>query len=321
MDLNRGIRVRAFRPTVPTTTIDPTSFWTIDFLQLVTPGRALSILHEFRALLALICGDLIDLWNVGLLHKKEERFTYSELYFAHLVEHPATSHGFPTLPILDIGHDRGLFRRVISAWLTEPPSRRLGRGVFFAILQDKGTLRFSHLRELVTLIEMQESDAGTVPLSKAQSRALRRALKATLDEFATLKAIVDEFAVKEPVSAQWHETMKNRINNINYSDARIKLKNFISRLPSGFVSVPDTFPKDVIDLRNTLVHDIRNLKSDDQNKLAFFVAKLKALYALSDAVALGAKPDEIRESSSFLTGAKYTPANAFTDDTSDSGDD
>ena len=51
----------------------------------------------------------------------------------------------------------------------------------------------------------------------------------------------------------------------------------------------------MIDLRNDLVHDMSRLKSDDQNKLAFFVAQLKALYALSDAIALGATADDIRE--------------------------
>jgi hypothetical protein len=70
LDFGRRIRVRVFRPTVPTTTIGPSSTWTIDFLRLVTPGEALRALHEFRALLALICGDLIDLWDVQLLHKK-----------------------------------------------------------------------------------------------------------------------------------------------------------------------------------------------------------------------------------------------------------
>jgi hypothetical protein len=32
---------------------------------------------------------------------------------------------------------------------------------------------------------------------------------------------------------------------------------------------------------------------------------LKALYALSDAIALGASPTDIRDGSSFLTAAKY----------------
>jgi hypothetical protein len=56
IDLARRIRVRAFRPTVPTTTIDPTSSMRIDFLDLVTPKHALHTLHEFRSFLTLICG-------------------------------------------------------------------------------------------------------------------------------------------------------------------------------------------------------------------------------------------------------------------------
>ena len=160
VDLDRQVRVRAFRSTVPATTIDPTSFWTIDFLQLVTPRRALGALHEFRALLALICGDLIDLQEVCLLHKMGEKYTASQLYFADPVEQPANDYKLPTMPILTIWHDRALFRRVIATWLAESPARKIGRGAFAAILQDKGTLRFSHLRELVTVIEMQERKGG-----------------------------------------------------------------------------------------------------------------------------------------------------------------
>jgi hypothetical protein len=258
-----------------------------------------------------ICGESVDLWDVGLLHKNDREYSHSDLYFADLVKHPVNSHNFPTLPLLDIGHNRNLFRRVIACWLAEPLAKRIGRGAFAAILQDKGTLRFSHLRELVTIIEMQVSSAGKTPLSKSQSRALRTALKAVLEQFAT----------KEPNSAKWHDTMQKRIDNINYHDAKLQLSNFILRLPKGFVSLSETFTKDVIELRNTLVHDISRIKSDDQRKLAFFVAKLKALYALSDAIALGATPDEVREDSRFFTAAKYMPANPFTGDTSDSSDD
>jgi hypothetical protein len=307
LDFGRRIRVRAFRPTVPTTTIEPSSPWTIDFRPLVTPGEALGVLHEFRALLALICGDLIDLWDVQLLQKKGEEYTHSELYFADPVEHPANSHGFPAVPLLDIGRDRALFRRVMAAWLAEPPGRRIGRGAFTAILQDKGTLRFSHLRELVTIIEMQESSAGTAPLSnKEQSRALRGALKAALEEFAA----------KVPDSAAWRKTLEGRIDQINSHDTRIKLANFIAKLPQGFVSVPETFSNEVVELRNALVHDISRLKIDHQYRLALFLAKLKALYALSDAIALDARPDEVREASRFLAAAENMPTNFFTGDMS-----
>jgi hypothetical protein len=310
VDIGRGIRVRAFRPTVPATTIEPTSAWKIDFLRLVTPIEALVVLHEFRALLALICGDLIDLWDVQLIHKKGKEYTHSELYFADPVEHPASSSGFPMLPLLDIGRDRTLFRKVMAAWLAESPVRRIGRGAFTAILQDKGTLRFSHLRELVTIIEMQESNAGTTPLLKDQFRTLRDALK----------AVLEQFAAKDPDSARWRETIEKRISQINSYDARIKLANFIAKLPQSFVSLPEAFTKDVIDLRNDLVHDISRLKAGVQNRLAFFLAKLKALYVLSDAIALRARPDEVRTGSHFLAAAQHIPANFFTGDTSDGSD-
>jgi hypothetical protein len=157
---------------------------------------------------------------------------------------------------------------------------------------------------------MQASSRGTAPLSKVQSCGLRDALKATLEEFAST----------EQDSAKWHDTMEKRIDNINYHDAKIQLANFISQLPQGLVSVPDTFSNDVIELRNTLAHDFARLKSDDQNKLAFFVAKLKALYALSDVIGLGAPPDQVREGSHFLTAAKYMPTNSFSGDLPDSSD-
>jgi hypothetical protein len=310
VDLGRKIRVRAFRPTVPTAEIDPRSLWTIDFLELVTPSQALKVLHEFRALLALLCGDLIDLWDVRLLHKKGGEYIHSSLYFSDPVKHPTNSNGFPHFPILDIGNDRALFRKVMDAWLAEPPARRIGRGVFHAILQDKGTLRFSHLRDLVTLVEMHEASAGTSPLSKTQFCVLRKAFKAFLNEFAA----------KEPDSDKWHETMERRIDLINQYDAKIRLANFIKKLPEGFVSAPETFTNDVIKLRNTLVHDIVGLKTDDQNKLAFFVAKLKALYALSDAMSLGARPDDIKKGAQFFSAAKFTPRNFFTGEPSDDND-
>jgi ApeA N-terminal domain 1 len=304
VDLGSRVRVRAFRPTVPNTTIDPTSLWTIDFLEPITPRRALGVLHEFRSFLALICGDLIDLWDVQLHHRTGADRASSELYFADLVKRPTKSDGFPTLPILDIGHDRGLFRRIIAGWLADPPARRIARGAFNAILQDKGSLRFSHLRELVTIIEMLASSDGAAPLSKRQSCELRSALKATLDAFAA----------NEADGERWRETLERRINNINYHDAKIQMKNFISRLPQGLVSVPETFHRNVIDFRNTLVHDFSRIRNEDQNKLAVYVAKLKALYALSDAVALGARMNEIREGSQFLMAAKHMPLDAFTED-------
>jgi len=301
VDLARRIRFRIFRPTVPNTTIEPLSHWTIDFLELVTPRRALSILHEFRSLLTLICEDVVDLWDVGLLHKVGEEYTHSELYFADPVERPTKSDGFPLSPLLEIGQDRDLFRRVMAAWLAEPPARRIGRGAFAAILQDKGSLRFSHLRELVTIIEMQASSDGTAPLSKPQSVALRGALKQALEEFAA----------SEPDSADWRETIEKRINNINYHDAKIQVKRFLSQLPAELVTVPDTFSGEVVDFRNTLVHDFSRITNDDNNRLAYFLAKLKAAYAVNDAIALGAKASEIRSRSKLLTAATYTTPNSF----------
>jgi hypothetical protein len=70
--------------------------------------------------------------------------------------------------------------------------------------------------------------------------------------------------------------------------------------------VPATFHSDVIELRHTLVHDMSRLNKSDYNRLAFFVAKLKAVYAVSDAVALGAKANEIITRSAFLLRAEHT---------------
>jgi hypothetical protein len=86
---------------------------------------------------------------------------------------------------------------------------------------------------------------------------------------------------------------------------KVRIAKSIEKLPKGVVAFPDSFANDVVRLRNNLVHDISRLKNEDQNRLSFFVAKLKALYALSDAMALGARPTDIRDGSSFLSGAKY----------------
>lgn len=94
-------------------------------------------------------------------------------------------------------------------------------------------MRFSHLRDLVTIIEMQEAKTGTAPLSKVQSCVLRKAFKTALREFAE----------KEPNSDKWYKTMEKRIDLINYHDAKIGLANFIAKLPKGFVSVPEEFAR------------------------------------------------------------------------------
>jgi hypothetical protein len=307
IDLARRIRVRAFRPTVPTTTIDPTSSMRIDFLDLVTPKHALHTLHEFRSFLTLICGAPIDLWDVQLLHKVEAGYVGSDIYFCDLIKRPLKSGHFPMAPILDICRDRGLFWRMIAGWLGEAPVRKIGRGAFVSILHDEGILRLSHLRELVTIIEMLAESDGTTPLSKEQSCALRSALMTTLEEFAA----------NDTESQNWLGTIKKRIDNINSHDAKMKLKSFISRLPNQFVNVPETFHNDVVELRNTLTHDMSRLKSTDYNRVAFYVAKLKALYALNDAITLGGRADEIIPRSSFLLRAEHMPPDIFGDDSAD----
>jgi len=62
------------------------------------------------------------------------------------------------------------------------------------------------------------------------------------------------------------------------------------------------------------VHDISRLGADDWDKFSFFVAKLKAAYALSDVITLGANPDEIRAQSQFLVSAKHAPRKVYTDE-------
>jgi hypothetical protein len=42
IDLGRKVRIRVFRPTISTTTLDPTSHWTIDFLELSRQGERLA---------------------------------------------------------------------------------------------------------------------------------------------------------------------------------------------------------------------------------------------------------------------------------------
>ncbi len=151
---------------------------------------------------------------------------------------------------------------------------------------------------------MLASDAGATPLTKTQSAALRDAFKKVLSDFATQEADSDN----------WRQTIERRIDYINSYDAKIVVKNFISELPPNIVSVPDSFHSEVIDFRNTLVHDLSRIKTSDYNKLAFFVAKLKALYALSDAIALGAKASEVRTGASFFVAAEHMPLNSFNDD-------
>jgi len=304
MNMERGIRFRVFRSNVPSIAIEPKSTFVIDFLRLTTPRKALDMLLQFRALLSVICGDLIDLWNTQFLHKLSDGYTQSTVYFPDLVKRPNDSIGFPQVPLLDIGHQRALFRKIVAAWLTESTARRIARGAFFAVLQDKGMVRFSHLRELVTILEMHEAKAGTAPLSKETSRKLRQSLHEALEKFEA----------NEPGSAEWRDVIRQRIDQINYRDAKTQMANFIAKIPKGFMELPDRFAHDLIELRNTLVHDISRITANDQNKLSFFLAQLKALYALSDAVGLGAIPDEINLGASFLSTALHMPMDSFTGD-------
>jgi hypothetical protein len=128
---------------------------------------------------------------------------------------------------------------------------------------------------------------------------------------------LEEFAANDTESQNWLGTIKKRIDNINSHDAKMKLKSFISRLPNQFVNVPETFHNDVVELRNTLTHDMSRLKSTDYNRVAFYVAKLKALYALNDAITLGGRADEIIPRSSFLLRAEHMPPDIFGDDSAD----
>lgn len=129
-----------------------------------------------------------------------------------------------------------------------------------------------------------------------------------------MKSALERFAANQADSESWRETIAKRIDNINYHDAKIQMRRFICGLPPGLVELPERFSDDVIEFRNTLVHDVSRIKTEDYNKLAFYVAKLKAIYAVSDAVALGGARDDIRNGSYFLSSAKHMPLNSFADD-------
>jgi hypothetical protein len=298
LDVARRIRFRLFQPRVPTTTIEPMSSVVVDFLDAVTPQHAMSMLHSLRSLFALICGDVIDLWDIHLYNKVGAS---SDVYFYDPIPRPTKSVGFPMVPILDISHNRTLFRRVMAGWLAEPENRRIARGMFNSILHDKGTLRPGHLRDLITMIEMLVDSGGMAPLNRTKFQALRTALIEALDAFAA----------DDVHAAEWQGTIRRRIDNLNSRDAKILLKRFIEALPEGFVTAPETFSSDVIGLRNTLVHDLGRLKPDHYNQMSFFIAKLKALYALSDAIALGGHRDEITPRSQFLVRAQYVSMDVF----------
>ena len=144
---------------------------------MVIPRHAAGILHQFRSFLVIIRGNVVDLWDVQLLHKMGNNYSQSDLYFGDTVNRPTKSNTFPTVPLLDICHDRELFRRIIASWLADPASRRIGRGAFASILQDEGFLRLSHLRELVTIIEMQAGGKRNAPALQRKIPCLEERFK------------------------------------------------------------------------------------------------------------------------------------------------
>jgi len=112
VDLSRKMRFRIFTSRVPATTIEPMSSFIVDFREAVTPKKAMTLLHELRHILALICGNLIDLWDVQFHHEAHHGYTSTDVYFYDLVNKPTGSVGFPVLPLLDFGKDRALFRKM-----------------------------------------------------------------------------------------------------------------------------------------------------------------------------------------------------------------
>lgn len=53
------------------------------------------------------------------------------------------------------------------------------------------------------------------------------------------------------------------------------------------------------------------MKNSDFNRLAFFIAKLKAAIALSDVMSLGASPSAVRKDADLIRLADRTPPEAF----------
>jgi len=281
--------------------VEPGSKIAIDFLDLATPSRALKVLHYFRDLLSVLCGGLIDLWNVEFLHHIGAERAESLVYFSDPIERPQTRREFMDTPLVEFARNKLLFRRLMGNWLAEPQGRRIARAAFEDILRDKGVLRLSHHRELVTIIELLGKTKGSAPLTKVKAQQVRAALQKALDECAA----------KDESSGSWVDAMRARIANIKYHDATIVVQNFLNALPPGFVSFPPTFAADVVKLRNTLTHNLGDVKNSDFNRLAFFIAKLKAAIALSDVMSLGASPSAVRKDADLIRLADRTPPEAF----------
>ena len=76
---------------------------------------------------------------------------------------------------------------------------------------------------------------------------------------AALRKALDECAAKDALGGSWVEAIRARINNINYHDAAIVVGNFLDELPAGFINFPPAFAADVVELRNTLTHNLGNV--------------------------------------------------------------
>jgi ApeA N-terminal domain 1 len=306
VNFKHRVRFRIFRSILPSIGIEPTSTLMVDFYDAITPSEALKFLYNFRQLMTVICGGLIDLWNVNILLQAENRLSDAELYFADIVEKPDNSTHFPVSPLINITKDQGIFARVLSKWLDEPELMRISRGAFGSIISDRGFIRPGHLKDLITLVEMRQGTRGSKPLDKATSKKLRNKLIETLEQFA----------IGQENSECWIDLMRARIERINSYDTTITVINFIENLPEGFVETESSFPKDVTQLRHALTHELTRFTAKDQSKLNYYITKLKALFVLNDAISLGASQEEISPVSAFFVAAKY-PFHSYDDDTVD----
>jgi hypothetical protein len=306
VNLRHRIRFRIFRSILPSVGIEPTSTIMVDFYDAITPSEALKFLYNFRQLMTVICGGLIDLWDVKFSLQVERKLTDAELYFADFVEKPDNSTHFPMSPLIYITKDQGIFTRILSKWLDELEVMRISRGAFGSIMSDIAFIRPGHLKELITIVEMRQGTRGSKPLDKSTSKKLRDKLIETLEQFA----------IGQEDSERWIDLMRGRINRLNSHDTIITIINFIKDLPKGFVETELSFPKDVTQLRHALTHELTRFTAKDQSKLNYYISKLKALFVLNDAILLGASQEEISPVSAFFVAAKY-PFHSYDDDTVD----
>jgi hypothetical protein len=306
VNLRHRIRFRIFRSILPSTGIEPTSTLMFDFYDAITPSETLKFLYNFRQLMTVICGGLIDLWNVNISLQAEDKLTNAELYFADIVEKPVNSTYFPMSPLINITKDHGIFSRILSKWLDEPEDIRISRGAFGSIISDTEFIRPGHLKDLITVVEMRQGTRGSKPLDKSTFKELRNNLIEALEQFAT----------GHEDSEFWIDLMRARIARLNSHDTKITIINFIKDLPKYFVDTELSFPKDVTQLRHALTHELTRFTAKDQLKLNYYISKLKALFVLNDAILLGASREEISPVSAFFVAAKY-PFHSYDDDTVD----